>query len=250
MSRGPRSRALSVVGSDFSRTILAFVCALVAASTAVHASRPANLSVAWLRDGRVETRTTSGVAVPTVAPLGSTWKLFVFAYAVENNVSTPVYRCGVPRKDGDEYCCDPGQSIDRDHALARSCGRFFDPTRLNIDPADWTEFWRVRAGADMRWLLDLKHFGPATDAPIDQLLRVLATVPPDVRATTERALLPSSSMAMGAGRSRRSVDSCGPRHSPGASPVSKVASPAAVRRAGWSMARRSGLRPPARAGRS
>src|SRR5262245_19761198 len=142
---------------------IALLLALLAASAAVAASRPQGVSVAWLRDGRVETRTTAGTTMPAVAPLGSTWKLFGFAYAVEKNVATPAYRCGVPKKDGDEYCCDPGQSIDRDHALARSCGRFFDPQRLQIDETDWQTLWRPRAGSDARWLLDLARLGPSTD---------------------------------------------------------------------------------------
>jgi uncharacterized protein YfaQ (DUF2300 family) len=89
-----------------------------------------NLALAWLRDGRIDTRTTAGASVPTATPLGSAWKLFIYAYAVERRIETPRYRCGVPRKDGEEYCCDAGQSIDRDHALARSCGLFFDAGRL------------------------------------------------------------------------------------------------------------------------
>ncbi len=168
---------------------LAFVVAATMAATA--ASRPAPaLSVAWLRDGRVDVRTSAGAAAPETTSLGSTWKLFVYAFAVEKNVATPVYRCGLPRKPGDEYCCDPGQAIERDHALARSCGLFFDPIRLNISTTAWQEFWRARAGADAQWLLDLRHLGPETEAPLSQLLRVLATVPDDVRAAAERALLP------------------------------------------------------------
>jgi uncharacterized protein YfaQ (DUF2300 family) len=56
--------------------------------------------------------------------------------------------------------------------------------------AEWQQFWRTRAGANAQWLLDLEHLGPQTEARVPELLRVLGTVPADVRATAERALLP------------------------------------------------------------
>jgi uncharacterized protein YfaQ (DUF2300 family) len=147
-----------------------------------------DLSLAWRREGRVVTRPAPGTAVPERTPLGSLWKLFVYAYAVERGAPTPDYRCGVPRRPGEEYCCEPGQSVERDAALARSCGHFFEPGRLGIDADSWREFWSERT--DAAWLHDLGALRPETSVSVPDLLRALDAVPTLARAAASRALLP------------------------------------------------------------
>src|SRR5512145_2769420 len=56
-------------------------------------------------------------------PLGSVWKLFVFAYAIDKALPLPDYVCSGNRQVAEEesYCCDRGRSISADAALAQSC---------------------------------------------------------------------------------------------------------------------------------
>jgi uncharacterized protein YfaQ (DUF2300 family) len=162
---------------------------LVAAMGLASSASGSDLVAAWQRDGRVERRALPGSAPYATVPLGSVWKLFVYAYAVEQNVEMPPYRCGQRRAAGDEYCCNPGDSIERDRALARSCGRFFDPARLGIEAAAWRAFWTRHAGASASWLLDLRALRPERQLPPEALLSALAAVPPVGRSAAQRALL-------------------------------------------------------------
>ena len=164
-------------------TILAAVVLSLAA-----ASPGGDLALAWRRDGRVVTRAAPGAAAPDRTPLGSLWKLFVYAYAVERGAPTPAYRCGVPRRPGEEYCCEPGQSVERDAALARSCAPFFETGRLGIDDRSWRAFWSERT--DAAWLHDLDSLRPETSVSVPDLLRALDAVPTLARAAASRALLP------------------------------------------------------------
>jgi uncharacterized protein YfaQ (DUF2300 family) len=175
--------------------------ALAAASAAPAASD--DLVLAWLRDGRVETRGATAPIVTERAPLGSLWKLWVYGYALEAGVATPPYRCGASRRPGEEYCCEPGQSVERDQALARSCGLFFEPGRLGIDPVAWREFWSRRAGPHAAWLSDLGRLRPETTVPIAEILHALAAVPPLARASASRALLPVVIDGYGSGTATR-----------------------------------------------
>ena len=111
------------------------------------ASSAQMLRFAWLRDGQSQLWqfNAGGAAdglVPQSArplpatletPLGSVWKLFVYGYLVDRNIATPDYTCsgGDPEE---VYCCMTGGHIDREHALVQSCGRFFEPARLQLDP--------------------------------------------------------------------------------------------------------------------
>ena len=155
-----------------------------------------DFALAWLRDGRVEMRPASADAR---VPLGSVWKLFVFAYAVERGVDTPPYRCGVPLRPGEEYCCDAGQSIERDPALARSCGLFFEPARLGIDAPAWRAFWSERTDARSAWLSDLARLRPETLLSVEEMLHALQAVPPAARDAASRALLPLAVEGYGRG---------------------------------------------------
>ncbi len=107
-------------------------------------------------------------------PLGSLWKLFVYAWLVDTDQQEPAYDCH--GQDHDEvYCCTPGGNIARDAALVRSCGLYFDPKRLNIDAGQWRDYWQARQAPS--WLLTLDQLQPQTRVPVVQLLEALRTLP-------------------------------------------------------------------------
>lgn len=164
--------------------------ALIASLAATSAARGDALSAAWMRDGQVETRSTSPAGVPRSVPLGSLWKLWVYAYAVERGLETPTYRCAAPARAGEEYCCDPGGAVDRDQALARSCGLFFAPTRLGVDAAAWRTFWEARVTPGAAWVADLARLQPDTRLAVPEILSALAAIPAAARETASTALLP------------------------------------------------------------
>jgi uncharacterized protein YfaQ (DUF2300 family) len=154
------------------------------------AAAPADdLAVAWLRDGRVETRLASPAASARGVPLGSAWKVFVYAYAVDRGLDTPDYRCGTPRRKDEEYCCEAGGSVGRDRALAQSCGLFFAPSRLGVDAASWRAYWQGRTDDAASWLDDLDALKPETRVDASALLHARG-VPPQGREAALRALLP------------------------------------------------------------
>lgn len=126
--------------------------------------------------------------LPRTTPLGSTWKLFMHAYLAERGATEPAYRCSAnaPRKTDDDYCCDPGGSVDRDTALARSCGPYFAPQRLGVQPADWRAFWAQAQAPG--WLQDLGQLQPGTKLAVIDLLAGLRAVPPQGRQAAALAL--------------------------------------------------------------
>ena len=73
-------------------------------------------------------------------PLGSLWKLFIYTYNKENSLSSSPYRCK-GNLNQEIFCCKKGESIDEDDALAKSCGLFFSPSRLQISKKKWKDFW-------------------------------------------------------------------------------------------------------------
>ena len=83
------------------------------------------------RSARVQSQNLNDLATP----LGSTWKLFVYAYALDKQLPDTTYQCtgGNPEE---KYCCDKGGSIGRDKALLQSCGLYFHPQRLSITKQD------------------------------------------------------------------------------------------------------------------
>ncbi len=179
----------------FSSACLA--AALLAALSAA-ASEPPETSLAWRRDGQVEWRrlqkngTADAVTLDadTRVPLGSLWKLFVFTYLSERQAREPAYTCMQNRstRDGEEeYCCEPGNSIDRNHALAQSCAPYFSFARLAISQDDWRAFWRGRSSAT--WLLDTEALNPATEVRVDELLAALDAIPARARSEARLALL-------------------------------------------------------------
>lgn len=65
-------------------------------------------------------------------PLGSLWKLAAYARLADNPVREGDYTC-TGRQREEVYCCEPGQRISRGAALWRSCGLYFQPSRLGWD---------------------------------------------------------------------------------------------------------------------
>jgi len=117
-------------------------------------------------------------------PLGSLWKLFVYAWLVDTNQQEPAYDCH--GQDHEEvYCCTPGGSIARDAALVRSCGLYFDPKRLKIDDGQWRDYWQARQAPS--WLLSFNQLQPQTRVPVVQLLEALRTLP--AQGTARKLLL-------------------------------------------------------------
>lgn len=123
------------------------------------------------------------------APLGSVWKLFVYAYAIDRAIATPDYVChGGDAAKEELYCCDPGQSISRDAALAKSCGLFFDPSRLQLDAKDWHQYWSSKS-PQVTWLADLELMKPASQVSVSSLLQALSGTDGVARERAESALL-------------------------------------------------------------
>ncbi|WP_237149747.1 DUF2300 domain-containing protein [Metapseudomonas otitidis] len=108
------------------------------------------------------------------APLGSLWKLFVYAYLVDRQQSDPGYQCLGHDRD-EVYCCNPGERIDRDQALVKSCGLYFDPARLGVTPDDWSRYWQARSAP--AWLQRLDALKPEARVPVADLLAQLQTLP-------------------------------------------------------------------------
>jgi len=118
------------------------------------------------------------------APLGSLWKMFVYSWLVDTGAHEPPYVCRGQAKD-EVYCCTAGASIERDQALVKSCGLYFEPARLGIAAADWRRYWQARQAPE--WLLDLAALQPSTRVPVAELLQVLAVLP--AQAQMRRVLL-------------------------------------------------------------
>jgi uncharacterized protein YfaQ (DUF2300 family) len=107
-------------------------------------------------------------------PLGSLWKLFVYAWLFDTGAREPAYECRGQSKD-EVYCCAAGGRIERDQALVKSCGLYFEPARLGISSADWRTYWQARQAPS--WLLDLPSVQPAQRVSVVDLLKVLASLP-------------------------------------------------------------------------
>lgn len=175
----------------------------------------ASLDMAWWRDGKLEVRQLrqlrqGGAAPPPFdgarqVPLASLWKLFVYVYASDSKVAMPDYRCG-GRDPEEVYCCDAGQSIGHDAALAQSCGLFFSPKRLMITAAPWRKYWTGRLGGapagDFAWLADPAQLTPGRTVKLDSLLRALGSIPATSRQDAEAALLRVVLDGRGAGTAR------------------------------------------------
>jgi uncharacterized protein YfaQ (DUF2300 family) len=129
-------------------------------------------------------------AADTQTPLGSVWKLFVYAYAIDRDIPMPDYVCRGSGQVAKEelYCCDPGRSVSRDAALAQSCGLFFEPARLHLDAQDWHQYWTAKS-PQVPWLADLEQLKPARRVRVSSLLMALASIDGVARERAEAALL-------------------------------------------------------------
>ncbi|WP_166216840.1 DUF2300 domain-containing protein [Pseudomonas atagonensis] len=107
-------------------------------------------------------------------PLGSLWKLFVYAWLVDTGAREVAYECRGQSKE-EVYCCSAGGKIERDQALVKSCGLYFEPARLGITAGDWKTYWQARQAPS--WLLELPSVQPATRVSVADLLKVLASLP-------------------------------------------------------------------------
>jgi uncharacterized protein YfaQ (DUF2300 family) len=175
---------------------LAFAGAVLLACGA-RAGTADQAELAWLRDGRVEMRVLSSDGATTAmtatsasarVPLGSLWKLFVFAWLTDTQAQEPEYVCANDaQNEEDRYCCTPGESVTRGPALARSCAPYFSPARLGITEAAWKAHWSTPGRP--RWLLDMASLRPDTLVPVGELLRALAALPEAARNEARAALL-------------------------------------------------------------
>ena len=122
------------------------------------------------------TQVISGEPLPAdfQAPLGSLWKLFAYAWLVDTGAEESPYECRGQSKE-EVYCCTAGGKIERDQALVKSCGLYFEPARLGITANDWRTYWQARQAPE--WLLDLPSLKPSTRVSVAELLKVLAVMP-------------------------------------------------------------------------
>lgn len=161
----------------------------------------AQAGVAWLNAGQgsldreqVQIRALGQGPAPVETgasrvPLGSLWKLFVYAYLIDTQAQEAPYACSARKiEKEDPYCCDPGASVERNLALARSCAPYFAAHRLGLTPSQWQSYWRA-AYAAPTWLLDLKRLQPATEVPLQELLQALDHFSPTAKAAARSALL-------------------------------------------------------------
>ncbi|ORC51949.1 hypothetical protein B2G74_04700 [Burkholderia sp. A27] len=178
--------------------VKAYAAASSVETPAVASAR--TLRFAWLRDGESQLwqvdAGSAGVAVSAQSarplpatletPLGSVWKLFVYGYLVDRNIGTPDYTCsgGDPEE---AYCCMTGGRIDREHALVQSCGRFFEPARLQLDAADWRKYWT--AAHAPAWLRNLHAMTPTQRVPVIDLLAALQAMPARPREAAASTLV-------------------------------------------------------------
>lgn len=133
----------------------------------------------------------SGVQPATDVPtaLGSVWKLFVYAYAMDQALPLPPYLCrGGEAAKEELFCCNPGESVNQDAALVQSCGRFFEPARLHLNAKDWQYYWQNKA-PDVPWLAELAQLNPARKVSVSSLLQALSSIDGKAREQTESALL-------------------------------------------------------------
>lgn len=113
--------------------------------------------------------------VQKTTPLGSLYKLYVLAYLLETNQNESPYQC---RGENPEeiFCCSPGESIERDVALAKSCSPYFSFSRLKISDSSWKKFWKEKAPLAPAWVWDQNKMKPETVVAVGDLLSTLASI--------------------------------------------------------------------------
>ncbi len=128
--------------------------------------------------------------LPKQVPLGSLWKLWVYTYSLDQHLPDQPYACHVGKQaaSGDEYCCTHSELVNRDTALVRSCGAYFEPKRLNIQAKEWQRYWQQQA-PDVPWLMRLSNLHPQTQVPVIDILNALNRVPPKIVMQTRETLV-------------------------------------------------------------
>jgi uncharacterized protein YfaQ (DUF2300 family) len=165
----------SLVSCVFSAGVVASFVGLTQASAQASLVTPELTVRLMSRAGILQPEAAPSSAAIPITPLGSLWKLFVYAYQAETGRDEPDYTCR--GQDPEEiFCCAPGGSIDRDLALAKSCAPYFSPARLAIDPFRWKSFWSSRLPHAPLWLIDLEKQKPETRVAVDELLKVLTEI--------------------------------------------------------------------------
>ncbi|MDQ7986303.1 DUF2300 domain-containing protein [Pseudomonas sp. G34] len=153
---------------------------------------PLSLSLAWQTAGGSELlrldeqRLISREPLPAnlQAPLGSLWKLFVYAYLVDTGQPDNGYQCRGGNKE-EVYCCNPGERIDREQALVKSCGLYFEQENLQLNEGDWSRYWQARQAP--AWISERQRLAPGTRVSVRQLLGQLARLP--AQADARKVLL-------------------------------------------------------------
>ena len=108
------------------------------------------------------------------APLGSLWKLFVYAYLEDTGQAEVGYQCR--GEDSEEvYCCAAGQRIERESALQQSCGLYFEQNNLHLSESHWRSYWQARQAPS--WISERQQLAPQTRVAIAQLLEQLGQLP-------------------------------------------------------------------------
>jgi uncharacterized protein YfaQ (DUF2300 family) len=163
----------------------------------------------WQLDGRPLTAATAHpLPADLQTPLGSVWKLFVYAYLVDRRLPSDNYHCGEDHpalgagerkriRDEEIYCCHAGGRVDRERALVQSCGLYFEPQRLQLDATAWHDYWRARKAP--AWLQSLANLRSSTRVPVTDLLAALRHVPDAARAQTGHTLISVITLGRGEG---------------------------------------------------
>ncbi len=107
----------------------------------------------------------------TKTKLGSLWKIFSYVYLIENNQVVLDYQC-TGKIVEEKFCCAKGSSIDMDMALVKSCGLFFSPSRVQIDPQRWDNFWTQKIESPYSWLTNYQKINSDLEVSIKELLTV------------------------------------------------------------------------------
>lgn len=129
----------------------------------------------------------------SLVPLGSVWKLFIYSYLVENQIPEQDYTCRQSKPaSGDEYCCLPGNSIDRDQALAQSCGAYFSVQRWGITPSKWQAWLNRDVKNAPAWMHSIARIQPASLVSVASLLQLMQDLPVNTQIKARNALLVSS----------------------------------------------------------
>lgn len=171
-----------------------FISSMLCVLTAAHAADEAVWLATLAPEQTLHWQGTTSAAVPQriqqgSVPLGSLSKLFAWIYLTGNGIPEQPYVCAASLpQPGEEYCCEPGQQIGRDLALARSCGAYFSPQRLGLQAAAWRRWWQAQAPRSP-WLHELENQRPDFLLPVSAVLQALQQVPMRERELARSALL-------------------------------------------------------------